>query len=388
MYPNLYYMARELFHLKLPALMSISTFGFFVALSFLTGIYFLRKDLLRKENDGLFSCKEEKLIIGKPAGKKELLQYFLVGFLVGFKVVEVFFNKHYLQEPIQYVISFNGNLTGGLVAGCLSMFFIYWVRRIQKLPEPKTKVIQIWPSDRMGDVMLLAAVFGLIGGKFFHCLEHWDEFVQQPYEMLTSLAGITFYGSLILSSIVIWFYFQYHKIKPLYVADSFGPALMLAYAIGRLGCHLSGDGDWGKVNNTINPFNFLPSWMWAYDYPHNVIMEGIAMPNCDWGEYCYRLALPVFPTPFYEAVICFILFLILWFVRKRITTPVLMASLYLIFNGLERFTIETLRDNPRLHMVGLHCTQAQFIAVLCILLGVVLFFYKLITSKRMKIVNS
>ena len=100
--------------------------------------------------------------------------------------------------------------------------------------------------------------------------------------------------------------------RPIHVADAFAPAMMLSYGIGRIGCHVAGDGDWGIVNNYPKPFSWLPDWVWAYTYPNNVLGEGIQIPGCA-GQYCavclsrcfqhhfMKLLLPFYFLPFYGA---------------------------------------------------------------------------------------
>jgi prolipoprotein diacylglyceryltransferase len=146
---------------------------------------------------------------------------------------------------------------------------------------------------------------------------------------------------------------------------------MLAYGIGRTGCQLSGDGCWGIVNPHPMPswLSFLPGWMWAWDFPHNVINEGIRIPGCD-GSNCYVLGQPVYPTSFYETMLALIFFTILWIVRKRITKPGVLFSLYFILNGIARFLIEKIRVNIRYEFAGIQFTQAEVIAVFLVLLGI------------------
>jgi prolipoprotein diacylglyceryltransferase len=89
------------------------------------------------------------------------------------------------------------------------------------------------------------------------------------------------------------------------------PTMMFAYAFGRIGCQISGDGDWGIPNTHPKPFSWMPDWLWAYSYPHNVIGEGKPIAGCD-GPYCNELFPAVYPTPLYEIIACFILFAVLW----------------------------------------------------------------------------
>lgn len=172
--------------------------------------------------------------------------------------------------------------------------------------------------------------------------------------------------------------------NPFHFADSAAPGLMLAYGTGRIGCHISGDGDWGIPNVDPMPswMNFLPDWMWGYQYPHNVLSEGIPIPGCE-GRHCMMLPEPVFPTPFYEAVLCIGLFFVLWSLRKQITVPGVLFSLYLILNGVERFFIEKIRVNTKYHIGSYEITQAEIISVVLIILGVagVIVFRKMAKSK-------
>ncbi len=90
-------------------------------------------------------------------------------------------------------------------------------------------------------------------------------------------------------------------------------------------------------------------------------MDGVLIPDCD-DEHCRALPQPVFPTPFYETVVCTLLFLVLWAIRKRITTPGVMFGIYLILNGIERFTVELFRVNNTYSIFGFHPTQAEIIS--------------------------
>jgi prolipoprotein diacylglyceryltransferase len=92
-------------------------------------------------------------------------------------------------------------------------------------------------------------VFGILGAKLFDNLENWDRFIQNPIGNLLSPSGLTFYGGLICAAIAICWYAAKKGIKLWHLVDSAAPALMIAYAIGRIGCQVSGDGDWGIYNS-------------------------------------------------------------------------------------------------------------------------------------------
>jgi len=119
--------------------------------------------------------------------------------------------------------------------------------------------------------------------------------------------------------------------------------------------------------------SFLPNWMWSYNFPHNVIHSGIPMEDCGakfWEPYCYKLANPVWPTAFYEVVMCLLIFSFLWAIRKRIRIPGMLFCIYLAMNGIERFFIEKIRVNTEYNILG-GITQAEIISFCLILIGII-----------------
>ena len=158
----------------------------------------------------------------------------------------------------------------------------------------------------------------------------------------------------------------------LHMIDAAAPGLFLAYGIGRIGCQMSGDGDWGINNLAPKPnwMSFLPDWMWSFKYPHNVVSDGIPIPDCI-GNHCNMLEFPVYPTPFYESVLSILVFIFLWSIRKKITTPGLLFCIYLMLNGIERFGIEKIRINTTYNIAGHHITQAELISTLLFVAGLV-----------------
>ena len=111
--------------------------------------------------------------------------------------------------------------------------------------------------------------------------------------------------------------------------------------------------------------------MFAYTYPHNVNDDGIHLNDCD-GMYCRALPAPVFPTSLYEIIMCGILFLTLWMLRKKINAPGVLAGIYLILNGIERFFIEKIRVNSTYSIFGFHPTQAELISALFVIIGIII----------------
>lgn len=416
MYPNLYYVFDDFFGVKIGVLRFINSFGFFVAIAFLVAAALLSKELRRKSGEGLFRPTERKLVVGGPATTGELVVNFLLGFLFGFKILALFIvGSEAVQDPQSYIFSGEGSVWLGLLTGGVFAWMKWRERKKQQLKTPEERVVRIWPHDRVGDITVIALIVGLLGAKLFDIFENWADFLKHPADYLFSGGGLTFYGGLICAALAIIYYAKKNKFSVRHLADAIGPPLMIAYAIGRIGCQVAGDGDWGVYNTAykVSPENeivlaapadfqdtvkahstfffqhygrldslphraypkpaalgFLPDWFFAYHYPHNVNKMGVPIAGCN-EAYCNRLAVPVFPTPFYETLVCLVLFLVLWALRKRLRLAGSLFCLYLILNGLERFFIEKIRVNNEMSFLGFHPTQAEVIAVGLILTGIV-----------------
>lgn len=371
MYPNLYYAFKDIFGVELNGLKLVNSFGFFVALSFILSAWILTLELKRKQNQGLFTYMEEKIMVGAPASISELIINFLLGFVFGFKIIGAFVIDSALNDPQSFIMSTNGSWPLGILVGLVFSGLKWWEKNKQKLDKPEERSIRIWPHDRVGDIVLYAALFGFLGAKIFHNLENWNEFSKDPIGSLISFSGLTFYGGLICAGAAIIYYARKRKISVIHLADAMAPTMMFAYAFGRIGCQISGDGDWGIVNTNPKPFSWMPDWLWAYNYPHNVIGEGKPIAGCE-GPYCNELIPAVYPTPLYEIIACFLLFGVLWFYRKKLKVAGQLSGLYLILNGLERFLIEKIRVNTKYEDLPLQPTQAELISFVMVLTGIVL----------------
>lgn len=374
MYPNLYYAFKDLFGVELPGFKLINTFGFFVALSFIAAAFVLTSELKRKSKEGLLTYKDEKVIVGKPASVLELVLNFLLGFLFGYKLIGAFIERNELIDTQSYILSLRGSWVAGIIGGLVFAFFKWQEKNKVKLAKPEERTVRIWPQDRVGDMVIYAFIFGFIGAKIFHNLENLDDLIRDPVGSLISFSGLTFYGGLIFATIAIWRYCKRNNMNPVVVADAFAPPMILAYGLGRIGCQVAGDGDWGIVNTHAKPISWLPDWAWAYTYPHNVIGEGVQIPGCI-GQYCAQLPNAVFPTSLYEIITCLLLFAFLWSIRKKIKTPGVLTAIYLIVNGIERFCIELIRVNTKYHFFGINPTQAELIAAFLVISGIVLLIY-------------
>jgi phosphatidylglycerol:prolipoprotein diacylglycerol transferase len=370
MFPTVSHFIEYLFGVQVP--LPFNTFGVFVALAFVAGYWAFTQEFKRKEALGILKPIKRSVVIGQPASTGELVGNGIFGFLIGYKLVYALLNYQLFVSDAQTVLlSLTGNFFGGLVFAALFVYWDYKEKNAQKLPAPKTVEVTQHPYELMGNLIVWAAVWGFLGAKIFDNLEHWDTFIQDPIGGLLSFSGLTFYGGLICGGAAVLYIANKNGIKPLHMLDIGGPGMMLAYSVGRIGCHMSGDGDWGIANLNPKPFNWLPDWLWAYTYPNNVANEGEPIANCV-GKFCRELAQPVYPTPIYEVIVCFILFLILWKIRHLFKSPGMMFGVYLMMNGVERFCVELIRVNSRYNVAGIQFTQAELISSLLFLSGLLL----------------
>jgi phosphatidylglycerol:prolipoprotein diacylglycerol transferase len=376
MYPNLYYAFKDLFGVEWNFLWYVNSFGFFVALAFIISAMVLANELRRKSKQGLFQPTEMQVTVGEPASMLDLGLNFLLGFLLGYKILALFImDRSATQDPQEFIFSPLGNWPAGIGLGLFFAGMKWWEKNKQKLDKPEKRTVRIWPHDRVGEITIIALIFGLLGAKLFDIFENWSGFLKEPSAYIFSAKGLTFYGGLICAALAIWWYARKHKIGFLHLNDALAPTMMLAYSLGRIGCQVSGDGDWGIPNTSPKPFSWLPDWMWSYRYPHNVNEVGEKIPGCLDTKFCDQLPVGVYPTPFYEIVACFILFLLLLSLRNKLKLPGTMFALYLMLNGLERFFIEKIRVNNTINFLGLKVTQAEVISSLLFLSGLAIWLF-------------
>lgn len=378
MYPTLTDFFKEVFGINIP--LPIQTYGFFVALAFLTGIFFLARELKRKEKEGILQAITSKVKIGEPAKISAIILSAMAGFIIGFKLLEaVLHYSDFVNDPQTFILSLRGNFIGGIIGAGISGYLNWREKEKQKLDKPKWVDRTVYPHEMAGNLLIVAAIFGLLGAKIFHNLENLDEFMADPVGSLLSFSGLTFLGGLIVGTAAVLYYAKKHNIQSLALLDGAAPGIALAYGVGRMGCQISGDGCWGIPNPNPKPdwMSFLPDWMWSYNYPHNVINAGSKMVE-DCSGHCYALDVPVFPTPFYETTMMVLIFIGLWVFRKKIKIPGVMFMLFLTLAGFERFFIEKIRVNNEYHIFGHGITQAEIISSILIIIGIagIILFYK------------
>jgi phosphatidylglycerol:prolipoprotein diacylglycerol transferase len=191
--------------------------------------------------------------------------------------------------------------------------------------------------------MFWAAVGGLVGARLWILLQDPAAVVRNP-GMIISGAGFVWYGGLLGGTAAVsWIIFQ-NRLPWLVMVDCIAPSLAVGLAIGRIGCQLAGDGDWGRVSD-------LP---WAMAYPNAIV---------GWD---YPPGVRVHPAPVYEMLTNFAIFGFLWSIRKRPQPDGTIFWWYLILTSVSRFLIEMIRLNP-VTMLGL--TAAQLTSLVLIALG-------------------
>ena len=384
MYPNLYFAYLDLLGVDLPGLKLINSFGFFVAMAFVVGARVLRFEVGRKEKEGLFQPGSETVVIGAPVSWLDVALQALTGFVFGWKFVYLVLNADTLFAggglPQAHLFSGEGSIGWGIALALVFGGWRYVAAAKEALPKPQQVTRPVPSTANISAIVTAAAVGGIAGAKLFHLLEYPDElvaFFTRP-SLSGFLGGLTIYGGLIVGALSVAWVARKRGMKFLPLADAAAPALILAYGIGRIGCQVSGDGDWGIANAAEKPgwMGWLPDWLWAYAYPNNVNGVGVLIGENDpwpvfegFGTYLQQ---PVFPTPLYETLMATAIFGILWALRSRIRIPGRMFALYLVFNGAERLLIEQIRVNAKMTALGIQFTQAELIAALTLLSGGVL----------------
>src|SRR5262245_3303601 len=202
----------------------------------------------------------------------------------------------------------------------------------------------------------LIALAGVIGAKLWHVLESPRELAADPFGMLFSREGFAWFGGFFAGTLMFVYFARKYKVPLLTLMDSAAPAAALGYAVGRIGCLLSGDGDYGIPTS-------LP---WGMSFPYGLV------PTTE----------RVHPTPIYEFIVGVTISVYLWRLGgKAVRGPrpegQVVAEFFLL-SGIARFLVEFIRINPR-SIVGL--SNAQFFALLTAIGGAVLL---VIVKKRFR----
>ncbi len=196
------------------------------------------------------------------------------------------------------------------------------------------------PVDWSYEITFAALLGGVIGARGYYLIQNYDQVKHDLIGSVFSGSGLVWYGGAIGGAIGVIGWMRWRKVLELRMFDMCATALALGYAIGRIGCQVSGDGDYGIRSS-------LP---WAMGYPH--------------GTLPTPAGVRVQPTPIYETVAMCLVAYALWRLRDRVRPGVVFA-LYLVGSGLERFLVEFIRRNKEV-VAGLTAPQLESLALLAI----------------------
>jgi len=191
------------------------------------------------------------------------------------------------------------------------------------------------------------AVGGLVGARLWIIVDDFGGFVQEPVSFLLTGAGFVWYGGLVGGLLAVSLFIRLHRLPWLVTTDCLALAAPLGHAIGRIGCQLAGDGDWG-METTV-------PWGMAYS---NAIIGWDHAPG-----------VRVHPAPLYEAGLYAMIFVILWRLRLRVHGAGTILGAYFVLAGVARFGVEFVRIEPRV-LFGL--TEAQLFSAGLVVAGSVL----------------
>jgi prolipoprotein diacylglyceryl transferase len=359
-------------HLNLP----FQTYGFMLALAFLAGGMVLRSELKRKEREGRLPARVRPADPSRPSSIfRSLLQGIVVS-VMAWKIAGIIQHfPRFASNPKMFLFSAEGSLTALVATALFCLGLIFYRMKVTGRQEEAPREETLHPYQHTWSIVIVALVAALAGSKLFDILDHFGGFLRDPIQSLLSFNGFAFYGGLLVTVFTLILYMRVLQLDWKEVIDCTAPAILVGYAVGRMGCHLSGDGCWGIANTAPLPeaLSWLPGWLWSCSYPHNVINAGIAIPGCI-GPHCMVLSQPVFPTSLYESLMSALSFGILWLLRKRIQAPVVLFGVFLVLSGAERLLIEQIRINTRFGFAGLRFTQAEAISVFLILAGAVVMY--------------
>lgn len=227
-----------------------------------------------------------------------------------------------------------------------------------RIGTARVKAVEVAPHTLVSDFSVVVLLAGVLGARLFHILENGALFLADPLSMIFSRSGFSVFGGLIFGAAAGAVLLRRWKLGTRPFLDAIAPAMMLGYAIGRLGCQISGDGDWGTAANMALKPAWLPTWFWAQTYENNIFGVVLATPG-------------VYPTPIYETMMATGCFAVLWAIRKHAFQPGWLFSVYLVMTGAERLLIEQIRVNVKFELYGVHVTQAEFIAFFFLAAGAV-----------------
>jgi phosphatidylglycerol:prolipoprotein diacylglycerol transferase len=222
----------------------------------------------------------------------------------------------------------------------------------------------------------ITGLAGLVGSRLYHVLQSPTEFFADPWSQLFSTMGFAFVGAIIGGFLALVLLAKRFKMSSLLLLDAASPAAAMGYGIGRVGCLLSGDGDYGIATSLPWGMKFPPLQPGPTILGFIRIDRGALDPSYGATAHGFPLdaIVPVHPTPIYEFLVAILIFWILWRLGARALQTgapagTIFAS-YLVLTGIARFLVEFIRINPR-SSFGL--TNAQGASLISIIAGAALY---------------
>ena len=194
------------------------------------------------------------------------------------------------------------------------------------------------PPDLAWEIVGFAAVGGLPGARLHQAFYHWSDFIDHPLAFVTGPTGLVWYGGLLGGMLAALWPIRHARVSYPSALDTGALGLAIGLAVGRVGCHLSGDGDWGTPTT-------LP-W-------------GVAYTQASAG-WAYPPGVYVHPAPLYETAALLAIFAALLHLRSRVAPAGALFATYLLLSGLARSLVEVVRTNPPV-LLGL--TEAQWTSI-------------------------
>jgi len=410
MYPDLSYVFHDLFGTQPDNWTSIfKTFGLLLACALLAAGWVLKKELVRLEQEGKIHATKQ-MVKSKATSTNDVIVNSLIALFFGSKLPYIISNfADFQADPAGVLFSAKGVWWIGIIAAAAVAWYLYTDSK-KSGDAPKVQEALVSPHEKTSDIVILAGLSGVIGAKLFSVFENLPALAKDPMGVLFSGSGLNVLGGVILATIVVIWYIRKLKINPWYVMDIGGMGILIGYAVGRLGCQLSGDGDWGIVAAAIPESWFLPDWMWSYDFPNNVAQSGGLIEGCSQEaydaayqpgiseeqrcatacgvKYCHQLNEPVYTTSVFETIFWFGGFLLFWVMRKKVKIAGTLFFCYMIFNGVMRYLIEEIRVNDTSDFLGVNMSQAQKISVFFVLGGVLGILWLINRNRQSKSNNS
>ena len=233
------------------------------------------------------------------------------------------------MQPEIHVLGVDIKTFGVFFALCFVAWGLLTGRRLRELGKP---------VDWAYEMVFTGLVGGIVGARLYYLIQNYGDVKHDLVSNIFSGSGLVWYGGLLGGTVAIVIWARWRGFLELALLDIAGPGLALGYAVGRIGCQVSGDGDYGIHSG-------VP---WAMAYPKGEVPT----------------TTEVHPTPIYETLSMGLVAWFLWRLRDRVRPGALFA-MYLVLGGIERFLVEFIRRNKEV-AAGLTAAQIESLGLLVV----------------------